>query len=192
MSLPPTPLGHHSTLCWASVLYSSFPLAIYFTHCSVYMGLRWRLSPWRICLQCRRLGSIPGLGRSPEERNGNPLQYSFLGNLMDRETWQAIVHGITKSLDMTEWLNHHRKYIYVSTTLSIHPNLSSSTVFTSPFFTSPSIPVLKIGSSIPLSQIPYICLDMQYLFYSFWLDSTGSRVIHITAIDPISFLFVVE
>ena len=43
------------------------------------------------------LGLIPGLGRSPEERNGNPLQYSCLGNPMDRGAWRAIVHGVAKS-----------------------------------------------------------------------------------------------
>ena len=43
------------------------------------------------------LGSIPGLGRSPGEGNGNPLQYSCLENLMDRGVWQATVHGVTKS-----------------------------------------------------------------------------------------------
>ena len=42
-------------------------------------------------------GSIPGLGRSPGEGNGNPLQYSCLGNSMDRGVWQATVHGIAKS-----------------------------------------------------------------------------------------------
>ena len=41
------------------------------------------------------LGSIPGLGRSPGEGNGNPLQYSCLGNSMDRGTWWA-VHGVTE------------------------------------------------------------------------------------------------
>ena len=40
---------------------------------------------------------IPGLGRSPGEENGNLLQYSCLGNPMDRGTWQATVHGVTKS-----------------------------------------------------------------------------------------------
>ena len=44
------------------------------------------------------LGSIPGSGRSPRERNGNPLQYSCLENLMDIGAWWAIVHGVTKSL----------------------------------------------------------------------------------------------
>ena len=43
------------------------------------------------------LGSVPGLGRSPEEGNGNPLQYSCLENPMDGGTWQTTVHGVTKS-----------------------------------------------------------------------------------------------
>ena len=38
------------------------------------------------------LGSIPGLGRSPGEGNGNPLQYSCLKNPMDRGAWQATVY----------------------------------------------------------------------------------------------------
>ena len=42
-------------------------------------------------------GSILGLGRSPGERNSNTLQYSCLGNPMDREAWQAPVHGVRKS-----------------------------------------------------------------------------------------------
>ena len=40
-------------------------------------------------------GSIPGLRRSPGERNGNPLQYSCLENPVDREAWQATAHGVT-------------------------------------------------------------------------------------------------
>ena len=42
-------------------------------------------------------GLIPGLGRSPGEGNGNPLQYSCLENSMDRGAWRATVHGVTKS-----------------------------------------------------------------------------------------------
>ena len=42
------------------------------------------------------MNSIPGWGRSPGERNGNPLQYSYLENPMDRGAWQAAVHGVTK------------------------------------------------------------------------------------------------
>ena len=43
------------------------------------------------------MGSIPGLGRSLGEGNGNPLQYSFLGNPMGRGAWWATVHGVTES-----------------------------------------------------------------------------------------------
>ena len=43
------------------------------------------------------LGSISGLGRSPREGHGNPLQYSCLENPMDSEAWQATVHGVAKS-----------------------------------------------------------------------------------------------
>jgi len=43
------------------------------------------------------LGSIPGSERSPEEVNGNPLQYSYLENSMDRGAWQATVCGVAKS-----------------------------------------------------------------------------------------------
>ena len=42
-------------------------------------------------------GSIPGLGGSPGESNGYPLQYSCLENPMDRRAWQATVHGVAKS-----------------------------------------------------------------------------------------------
>ena len=48
------------------------------------------------------VGSIPGSGRSPGEGNGNPLQYSCLGNPMDRGAWQATVHAASKDLDMIE------------------------------------------------------------------------------------------
>ena len=43
------------------------------------------------------MGSIPGWGRSPAEGNGSPLQYSYLGNPMDRGAWWASAHGVAKS-----------------------------------------------------------------------------------------------
>ena len=46
-------------------------------------------------------GSIPGSGRSPGKGDGNPLQYSCLGNLMDRGAWLAIASGVTKNSDTT-------------------------------------------------------------------------------------------
>jgi len=45
----------------------------------------------------RDVGSIPGLRRSPGGGNGNALQYSCLENPMDREAWQATVHGVPES-----------------------------------------------------------------------------------------------
>ena len=45
----------------------------------------------------RYLGLIPGLGRSPGEGNGNPLQYSCLENPMNRGAWWATIHEVTES-----------------------------------------------------------------------------------------------
>ena len=56
------------------------------------------------------LGSIPGSGRFPGEGNGNPLQYSCLGNPMDRGAWWAPVQGVAKS---QAWLSD-----YPTTTLT--------------------------------------------------------------------------
>ena len=53
------------------------------------------------------VGSIPGSGRSPGEGIGNPLQYSGLGNPVDRGAWQATVLGVAKELDMTSQLNNN-------------------------------------------------------------------------------------
>ena len=47
------------------------------------------------------MGSFPGSGKSPGEGNGNPFQYSCLGNPTDRGAWWATVHGVTKESDTT-------------------------------------------------------------------------------------------
>ena len=47
-------------------------------------------------------GLIPGSGRSPGEGNGNPLQYSCLGNPMDRGAWQGIVHRVRVAKSWTQ------------------------------------------------------------------------------------------
>ena len=51
------------------------------------------------------LGSIPGSGKSPGEGNGNPLQYTFLGNPMDRRSLAGYSPWGCKELDMTEQLS---------------------------------------------------------------------------------------
>ena len=65
------------------------------------LGLPWWLSGKESICQAGDTGLIRGLGRYPGEGNGNPLQYSCLGNAMNREVWQATVHGVTKELDTT-------------------------------------------------------------------------------------------
>ena len=67
------------------------------------LGLRQR----RICLQCGRSGLIPGSGRSPGEGNGNPLQYSCLGNPMDRGAWRVTVHGVAKIHNFSDLAHTH-------------------------------------------------------------------------------------
>ena len=61
------------------------------------------------------VGSIPGSGRSPGEENGNPLQYFCLENPMDREAWQAAIHGVTKSrTQLSDLTTTNMKYYMIS------------------------------------------------------------------------------
>ena len=56
-------------------------------------------------------GLIPGLGQSPGEANGNPLQYSCLENSMDRGGWQAMAHGVAKSWTQLHDFHFHFPYL---------------------------------------------------------------------------------
>ena len=71
------------------------------TWASIYMGFPSSSIVKNPLTNVGDLGLIPGLGRSPGEGNGNPLQYSCLGNSMDRGNWQATVHGVANESDMT-------------------------------------------------------------------------------------------
>ena len=96
------------------------PVAFLLFHASITQSKEWRFSsssvvPLRFTMRWGSLltqlvknlpvkagdttdkSSIPGSGRSPGERNGNPLQYSCLENSVDRGAWLSIVHGIAKS-----------------------------------------------------------------------------------------------
>ena len=70
------------------------------------------------------MDSILGSGRSPGEGNSNPLQYSCQGNHMDREAWQATVHGVTKEPDMIWRLNNNKQEILSASYLNCTKNHS--------------------------------------------------------------------
>ena len=70
-------------------------------------GLPWWLSSKESTCNAKDLGLIPRLGRSPGEENGNPLQYSCLGNPRDSGASRATVHGVAKELDTIEQLNNN-------------------------------------------------------------------------------------
>ena len=55
----------------------------------------------------KRHGFMPGLGRSPGEGHGNPLQYSFLKNPMDQQAWRGTVHGVSKNQTLLKPLSKH-------------------------------------------------------------------------------------
>ena len=82
--------------------------------------------------------------------------------------------------------------IYFSATFSIRPTLSfPQSIHKSVLYIRVSIPAQQIGSSVPFPWIPYMCFNILYLFFSFWLISlciTGCRFIHLTGAD--SYLLV--
>ena len=74
--------------------------------------LTWWLTWLRICLQCRKPGFYPWVGKISEEGNGSPFQYSCLENPMDRGAWKTIVHVVTKS---QTWLSHTHTHTHTHT-----------------------------------------------------------------------------
>ena len=63
-------------------------------------------------------GSIPWLGRSPGEGNGNSFQYSCLRNRMDRWSWQATVHGVVKT---RTWLSDSHRHTHIHSFTRVPP-----------------------------------------------------------------------
>ena len=101
-------------------------------------------------------GSIPGLGRFPGEGNGNPFWYSCLDNPLDRWTGRAIVHGVTKESDMTEWLNSNNSR-NSKAVLLFHSRATYVSFFTSDlqhFSSCPSAPVARREELFSDSKCP--------------------------------------
>ena len=76
------------------------------------------------------LGLIPGLGRSPGGKHGNPLQYSYLENSMDRGAWWATVQGVIKSRTrLSDCVStHHTWYSCIAMFHSLPPWLPATTL----------------------------------------------------------------
>ena len=121
-------------------------------------------------------GLIPGSEWSPGEENGNPLQYSCLGNPMDRGAWWAIVCGVTKESDTTYWLQKNTEYIEDIGSISIILIMKA----------------LTLGFQIPLTTLETHSLSLSLSLFSlsssdvklFGMDSTYSffmtSTIHLT------------
>ena len=96
------------------------------------------------------VSSIPGPGRYPAGGNGNPLQYSFLGNPMDRGTWRATVHGVAESQTwLSDWTTTNIWNPKTITDQMLH--LSAQTQG------SPRVPtgqVLQAGPTAPQELLP--------------------------------------
>ena len=121
------------------------------------------------------MGLIPGLGRSPGEGNGNPLQYSYQENPMDRGTWRAKVHGVAE-LDTTEELS-----VSITQTNSLPPRRSYSlTVLVSLRLCShlkPLHPLQPQAFNFPLvfflhPPLPLISWHKAIACHSFFTDSS--------------------
>ena len=113
------------------------------------------------------------------------MEYACLENHMDRGTWWATVRRVAES-DMTEVTQQAHARVYMSMLLSQFVPPSPSSHLQVHFL------LLRLYSC-PENRFIFtiICINIQYLFFSFWLTSlcmAGFRSIHITTNDPISFL----
>ena len=126
---------------------SDYPISVYF---NVFWGFPCVLAGKESACNVGDLGSIHGLGRSPEERKGYPLQYPGLENSMD-----CIVHGVTKrrtQLSDFRFTSHGSRFtLYL---LEPSPVIENDSIT---FVVSPSFQRLKISSHLPLAYSVKTC-----------------------------------
>ena len=94
----------HVCMIWVCVCVCMCIYIYIYTHTHIYIHAYIYIYGFSCSSVCKESacsagdpGSIPGLGKSPGEGNGDPLQYPCLENLTDRGAWWAAVHGFTKS-----------------------------------------------------------------------------------------------
>ena len=90
-------------------------------------GLPGQLRGNKSICQCRRCGFNSWVGKIPGIGNGNLLQYSYLGNPMDRGAWRATVHGVEKGSDTTQRLNNNMM-IHANTNTKWYINVTQKSV----------------------------------------------------------------
>ena len=114
------------------------------------------------------LGSICGSGRSPGERNGNPLQYSCQKNPMDRGSWQAVFQSVANSWTwLSDWTHTHihthtplliSRFFAISNQLNVLPSFDNCVIYTEIFIMSLE------NNSLPILFPPSENLDFTHMF----------------------------
>ena len=112
------------------------------------------------------LGSIPGLGRSPGEGNGNPLQYSCLENSIDRGVWKATVHGLAES-DTTEPLTLSNFHSQASQTSFVKEKQNSKIILVLQLYFN-KFKFKKKSFICLLSQVEFLGGENRTLWFLFW------------------------
>ena len=109
----------------------------------------------RLAYNVGDLGSIPGLGRSSGEGNGNPLRYSCLENPMDREAWWATVHFVTKS--QTRLRNFTFTFTFSNSSSSEYSEISDNFI---QIYIPDKLQKRLESIAFPLSTVPQIHLPL--------------------------------
>ena len=146
-----TPLGRRRAWAELLVLYSGFPLAIYFIPVVSMWASQVELvvkNPPANAGDIRDTVLMSVSGRSPGGGHGHPLQYSCLENPMDRGAGRATVHRVAKGgTRLKQRSTQHIQCLCVNATLSICPTLSYC-VYKSVLYVCISTPAKQIGSSL--------------------------------------------